>query len=304
MKTVIMKAVSVLLVLIVVFGYAPSVCALAAENEPDSLGSDAGAQIIKPVNRYLSEHSVLSYRYSENDDYYYCDPDNSWQERFGYTRLYDVVAPYLFMEYDYIRAHFNYAGKDWLIQFWKGQYGLAFFGSEIGIYNKAESNEEDSYFTHYKCPDDSDKIVMQTNLYHKNYTTNEFEHQFSTPRVKTWWSTGFKPGHLVVEEPAHELWLTGSLEFKDEEMTEAFAEALKGCGIPRVENGENMPRDSFYTDGTTVYFSWQNISEAENTMVIKTTTGTLLFLNASALFLIIGFAIVSMMGMLFLLIII
>ena len=31
----------------------------------------------------------------------------------------------------------------------------------------------------------------------------------------------------------------------------------------------------FYVDGTDIYYSWQNISEAESTMFIKVSTGVL-----------------------------
>lgn len=251
--------------------------------EPENNGDNT--PVVKhPIKKYLLNHAVMSYKYRAQDDYYYCDINNAWQKQYGYTRIYDLFAPYILLEYDYIRVHFTYEGKDWLVQFWKGQYGTVFYGSEVGLYYKDSDGKADSYSTHYNCPSDGDCITMQTNLYQKNYLTGEYEHRYSTPTESTWWSTGFKAGHLVKEEPANELRQTGTLTFKNEEMTAAFVEAMKGCGVPEVTGEEEMQVDSFYVDGCTVHFSWQNISGAENTMLIKSASSVAAILTSGIFF--------------------
>ena len=64
-----------------------------------------------------------------------------------------------------------------------------------------------------------------------------------------------------------------------------------------------MNSDSFCVDGSTVNFFWQDLSEAENTMVLKATAATTIFLYASAVAAAIAFAAMSMMGMMLFLII-
>ena len=58
---------------------------------------------------------------------------DSWQRTFGYTRLFDYSAPHFKMVFDCEPVYFDYDNKTWLIEFWKGQYGIS-CGAEIGIY--------------------------------------------------------------------------------------------------------------------------------------------------------------------------
>lgn len=237
---------------------------------------------------WLTNHSILSYSYRYEDNYFYTDKDKAWQHDFGYSALYDIVAPYLTMEYDYVRVHFTYEGKDWMIQLWKGQYGPFFYGCETGVYHKAHSDEEDGVFTFYKCADDENRLMIQTSLYHDDTVlrTGDYKYEFTTPYESTWWSTGFKPGHLTVEEPASELRQEGIITLKNEEMTKLFVEGIEECGFKQVEKpaaGEEIDVDTFYVEGNSVYYRWQNISDAENTMGVKVAGGTLFAINLFAI---------------------
>ena len=58
---------------------------------------------------------------------------DSWQRTFGYTRLFDYSAPHFKMVFDCEPVYFDYDNRTWLIEFWKGQYGIS-CGAEIGIY--------------------------------------------------------------------------------------------------------------------------------------------------------------------------
>lgn len=233
---------------------------------------------------FISDHNLLSYKYSYVDDYFYTDKYNSWQKRFGYNKLYDLAAPYILLEYDYVRVHFEYAGKDWMVQLWKGQYGLVFYGCETGIYSKDHSDEDDTVVTTYMGTDESDWLGMKTELYHDKTGNGDYQLEFTCDEEQNWWQTGFKPGHLRRQEPANELRMVGKLTFKDEEMAEAFAKGFENCGFKRTEKCDQPGLDSFYVDGKTVNYNWQDNSEAENTMAIKTTGATLFFLNTAAFF--------------------
>ncbi len=270
MKNISKKLTALIFALVLGLAYVPCVTAYAVGSSP---------QLDDPAHQYLEDNAVLGYKYNSEQDYYYCDSPNSWQKQYGYTRIYDLIAPYVLLEYDYARVHFEYQGIDWLIQLWKGQYGLLFFGSEVGVYTKEHTDEEDSYTTHYDCADEDDWLKIKTVMYHDEVGDGYYKKCLETPYEETWWSTGFKRGHLRQQEPAKELRQEGIITLKSPEMAEAFAAAFEDCGFKRAESLENLGLDSFFVDGADVHYRWQNNSEAENTMPIKVATGTMIFMN-------------------------
>lgn len=217
----------------------------------------------------------LGYRYSYDDDYYYTDDKDCWQDTFGFYNLYDLVSPYILLEYDYIRVYFRYNDLDWMIQLWKGQYGLLFYGSEVGVYTKKMSDKDVTAFTHFKCPEKENWLDMTMSLYHDQKNDGNYKFELERPYDNYWWCTGFKAGHLRDVEPADELRMTTTINMKDEEMARLFAEGLVDCGFIDCGNEQALIHDKFYVDGNDVHIIWQDISEAENTMAIKTTFGVL-----------------------------
>lgn len=243
----------------------------------ETLRGDFVINVIKNSNLIrdlLEKQQVLSYQYSYIDDYYYTNDKEAWQYDFGFGKVYDVAAPYILLEYDYIRIFFTYEDKDWMLQMWKGQYGLIFYGGEIGIYNREHSEEGVSEWAMYDCPAEEDWLMMEMTLYHKDIN-GRFVREFTREYDKYWWCTGFKNGHLRNQEPANELRMVGRITFKDEEMANIVAAGLEECRfrVSYVKDGVGV--DEYYQDGKDIYFSWQNISEAESTMAIKVVGGTI-----------------------------
>ena len=70
----------------------------------------------------------------------------------------------------------------------------------------------------------------------------------------------------------------------DKEMATLFADGLEDCGFKRAETVEDMTLDSFYHKGKDVYFVWQDISEAENTMPLKLTVAAMALFNVYGFF--------------------
>ncbi|MBQ2694814.1 MAG: DUF4474 domain-containing protein [Clostridia bacterium] len=223
---------------------------------------------------FLVNQQVLSYQYSYIDDYYYTNDKEAWQYNFGFGKIYDFVSPYILLEYDYIRVFFTYENKDWMLQMWKGQYGLIFYGGEIGIYNRPHSDDGINEWTFFNCPAEEDWLNMEMTLWHEELNGN-WTREFTREYTKYWWCTGFKNGHLRQEEPADELRLTGRITLKDAEMTKLVVDGLKECGFGVSETKDGIGLDQIYTEGNDVYFCWQNISEAESTMAIKVGFGAL-----------------------------
>ncbi len=230
------------------------------------------------IKDLLERYQVLSYQYSYIDDYYYTNDKQAWQYNFGYGPLYDIAAPYILLEYDYVRVFFTYEEKDWMIQLWKGQYGLIFYGAEIGIYNKKQSEEPDNLLTFYACPPEEDWVKMEMTLYHQELD-GSYTREFTRPYDNYWWCTGFKDGHLRIEEPADELRMVSRLTLKTEEMTKLFADGLLECDFKQVDSKDKVTNDTFYVDGDDIYLQWQDINEAENTMPIKVGAGFIIASN-------------------------
>lgn len=226
----------------------------------------------------LESRQILSYQYSYVDDYYYTNDKEAWQYNFGFGKIYDIASPYILLEYDYIRVFFTYAGKDWMLQMWKGQYGMVFYGGEIGIYNRPHDDDGINEWTFFNCPAEEDWLNMEMTLWHQEIDgtwTREFTREYD----KYWWCTGFKNGHLRQEEPADELRLEGRITFLDEEMTHLVADGLRECGFKDASAKDGIGLDEIYVDGCDINFIWQNINEAESTMFIKVNMGALYALS-------------------------
>lgn len=246
-----------------------------AEVEGETLQGEFSINVVSKSNflrDYLVNQQVLSYQYSYVDDYYYTNDKDAWQYNFGFGKIYDFVSPYILLEYDYIRVFFTYENKDWMLQMWKGQYGLIFYGGEIGIYNREHSESGINEWTMFNCPAEEDWLDMEMTLWHEQLD-GTWKREFTREYDKYWWCTGFKNGHLRQEEPADELRLTGRITFKDAEMTSLVVDGLAECGFAESSTKDGIAVDGMYVDGNDIYFSWQNISEAESTMAIKVSLG-------------------------------
>lgn len=242
-------------------------------------------QVVKNENiihSYLETNNVLSYQYDYDYGYYYANDKASWQKNFGFARVYDYVAPYVGMEYDYIRVFFTYDDEDFLVQLWKGQYGVL-YGGEIGIYNRDADGQDSSPFTFYAAASKRYWPTMDMSVFHQEKegdTPNKYKLLFKRPVDKYWWCTGFVPGTLRQYEPADELRIEATLTFNDSTMAKLFADGLRDCGFTKASEKQYMGIDSYYYAGDeNVSFSWQGISEAENTMGIKFGLGAVFMLN-------------------------
>lgn len=235
------------------------------------------------IRNLLENRQILSYQYSYVDDYYYTNDKDNWQENLGFARIYDLVAPYIALEYDYTRVFFNYDNKDFMIQLWKGQYGYLFYGGEIGVYSRTPNGKTDGILTFYGKAYEEYWPYMEMSLYHQNIL-GKYEREFTRDYDKYWWCTGFKSGHLRVVEPADELRIVARLTLRDNEMADKFAQGLTDCGFKSVSSKDKIGLDQYYHEGQDVYLVWQNISEAENTMPIKVGIVAMIFFNFLALF--------------------
>lgn len=209
-------------------------------------------------------YQLLGYRKDTEKNYYYCDDKDCWQKNAGYNEIYDNLAGGAAMLIDQIRIRFTYENKDWMIQFWKGQYGWLLVGAEIGVYTapagtyKAESGS----VNHYNCADQEDWLKMQLDCYFSNTKDNpgKYVKVFTRPYDSYWWATGFVKGQLTkYNQPRTEIKVKGRITLKTQEMADIFVEGLKACGFARATSATQLPDDTYYQNGKDVYVLWATI---------------------------------------------
>lgn len=173
---------------------------------------------IKDINDALELYGFV---YDENNDII-CSHMYPWQREVGYCKLYDETAPFLNMIIDTEPIYFEYDNRRWLIEIWKGQYGMT-TGGEIGIYvSEMDDIDIPGIFsgTFFKAVSDEELLNMGFNL--KMNGENLFQrHDYH------WWLTGFDVG--VFSNP-HNLSMEVMLIFPNSIMKNAFLGGLKRAG--------------------------------------------------------------------------
>lgn len=151
------------------------------------------------------------------------------------------------MVFDSLPVYFDYRGRTWLIEFWKGQYGIN-TGAEIGVYHAdgiiPESDYKTTWFT---CAEDHEMLDCSFQLCKRGSECicNSDRH---------WWLTAFlvgcfsKPSALTMES---------CISFPNREMLCAFVDGLKRTGYPD---------DCLSVRGLTVCFVFHRDSTRYNLM--------------------------------------
>ena len=155
---------------------------------------------------------TAGFDYDPVQDVYFTQLD-SWQRNFGFNSVYDTAAPMVGMLYSTAKIYFTYDDKDWMMEIWKGQYGIT-AGAEIGFYNKPI----DRVMKHFDCVTDEEMLEMSFDFY------NMDELVFTRGPEKHWWLTGFKFLHVGI--PTF-IKLDMTIKFPNRKMANAFEKGLK-----------------------------------------------------------------------------
>ena len=242
--------------------------------------SNKSTSKLSNLQEYLKDNALAGYKYSP-DGYYYTDDKDCWQKNAGYNEIYDNLAPAAGMPIDQIRIHFDYAGKEWMIQFWKGQYGWLFVGAEIGVYTAplGTYSTEPGAVNHFNCAAQEDWLKIQLDCYFSENDDGHYKKIFTRKYDYYWWATGFVPGQLTnYTIPKTELKTKNRITFKSTAMADAFVQELRNCGFVRALGSDQLVDDSFYQKGADVWVLWATIyhdafeSLAESKTTTKPTT--------------------------------
>ena len=113
---------------------------------------------------------------------YHADFD-CWQQYFGYNDLYDIAFDAA-TSMNSKKFPFSYAGEDYILWAWKGDYINLGAGAELGIYYGSEP--------HWSV-DKSLALPMSLNLDYNGVSIISYSET-------TWWVTGFNPNYQNVRE--------------------------------------------------------------------------------------------------------
>lgn len=174
------------------------------------------------LNDDLSE---AGFAYEMKGDYFY-SLMNCWQREVGYCRLYDEAAPLFNMIMDCEPITFSYGGKRWLIELWKGQYGIT-TGGEIGIYNTAQADIDTDKFkgVFYENISNDERLNL-------SFVLRKNGKVILRRKALHWWLTGFKLGEFSNPDS---LSMDVKITFPDREMRNVFVNALAELGYGRRE---------------------------------------------------------------------
>lgn len=162
----------------------------------------------------------FGFSYDLSKDIFISRPD-SWQREFGYGQFYDENALHFNMCFDCEPIYFDYEGRTWLIEFWKGQYGIN-IGGEIGIYQADTIIDPVDYpSTLFHTVPDKDIPVFSYAIYKGTHLLYQLRSDIH------WWLAGFDLGKY--SEPEF-LRMDITIHFGKNEMLIAFTKGLIATG--------------------------------------------------------------------------
>lgn len=175
--------------------------------------------------------SLLNSLLSPFGYFYYAEQDlvltriDAWQRAFGYEAFYDRAAAAGSMIFQCFPVYFDYAGKTWLLEFWKGQYGIT-SGCEIGLYHADRIVAKEDYaHTHFESA--SDEEMQNFTIILEGKQMEGFAYQ-----KKHWWLAAFRVGEY--QEPK-QLRATYQIRFQSPRMLHAVWEGLERAGYPEEQ---------------------------------------------------------------------
>ncbi len=231
------------------------------------------------VSKDGKDTGLFGFKYSMKDQVFYTAED-AWQRNFGFEETYDNVSGAGAISYDTMRVKFNYNNKEWMMQYWKGQYGFVLIGAELGLYNREPGATNSTY---YDCVTDAEKLNMSVKVYRQDTEDqNKYNLLFHRSPTTTWWLTGFTPGtlsagsYVVNPDQTAKLKAEYVINFQTPEQAKAFVGGLEntttidhnapkrsrsikftGFSLAEYEASNKSAKYAVSENGLTVYMSWR-----------------------------------------------
>lgn len=150
---------------------------------------------------------------------------HAWQRQFGYEAAFDRAAVWGSMVFQCFPVYFDYMGKTWLMEIWKGQYGIA-CGCEIGLYHADRIVLPEDYpKTHFESVDDDELMNFMVILEGKGIPG-------FTSQMRHWWLGTFRVGAYCRPGRLNVLY---QISFRDPCMMEAVLTGLWQSEYPKEQ---------------------------------------------------------------------
>ncbi len=187
------------------------------------------------------------------------------QRTFGFNKLYDNFSGLANFYLDTIRVYFTYNNKDWLIEFWKGEYAMAAVGCEIGFYNRNHDSLSERLnpdYLHYNSVEDDDAMFASMELwqYVKSSDTEPVK-KINFARRRCWWAADFQTGVLEKHSDRTSLVMRGSVEFPNTEMMNLFIKGLEERGFKKGSTDSYKSYERYSVSGKKVTVNWRYYDE-------------------------------------------
>lgn len=202
----------------------------------------------QPVSSVAKTVYELGFVYQPEQDIIVSRLD-ALQRKLGFTWAYDVLSPALRMIIDCEPIYFTYGGKNWMIELWKGQYGLE-TGAEIGVYNAAANpptvrqitdtirswfpgiaevaDHAQETVAFFASASPAEQLVMSFTL------SKDGNPLFTRGPESHWWLTGFKWGEFT--KSTSQLTMAIEIVFPNAAMCNAFESALRAMAYSGIAN--------------------------------------------------------------------
>lgn len=159
------------------------------------------------------------------------------QRMLGYAAGYDLAALGMSADIHCEPIFFEYRGASWMIELWKGQYGLE-TGAEVGVYRRPPDapgyyavldetigqrpwDDDPAHSRFFECVNDNDLLQIQWTL------RKDGRPLFSRGPQRHWWLTGFRWGVYSLPD---ELTMDVTIWGADADMADALEQALARMG--------------------------------------------------------------------------
>lgn len=170
--------------------------------------------------RLLNElASPFGFMYIQEEDVFTGKID-AWQRKSGYEALFDKAAAHFHMIFDAFPVYFDYEGRTWLIEFWKGQYGIN-TGAEVGVYHADRIvPKEDREREHFEAVDDEEMPLI-------SYCLEKKKKRMYCLKWNHWWLASFRMGEFSHPK---DLQLMATLTFQNPQLAKSFYEGIQDSG--------------------------------------------------------------------------
>lgn len=147
---------------------------------------------------------------------------DAWQRKSGYEALFDKAAAHFHMIFDAYPVYFDYEGRTWLIEFWKGQYGIN-TGAEVGVYYADRIvPEEEREKEHFQAVSDEEMPLI-------SYCLERKKKGMYCMKWHHWWLASFRMGEFSRPK---DLQLMTVITFPNPQLAESFYEGVRNSGCP------------------------------------------------------------------------